>query len=75
MSTMTHRGKVTIPAALQRSFGAREGAAVGIVSTGTFAGVRPVEPVMQAPKSGFGLVKSKVKHAPADFDLAKLLAK
>jgi AbrB family looped-hinge helix DNA binding protein len=74
-STMTSKGQVTIPAALRHSFGFREGAAVEFFSTGTFVGVRPVQPSTQAPKSGFGMVKAKVKHAPADFDVATLLAK
>ena len=74
-STMTSKGQVTIPAALRHSFGFREGAAVEFFSTGTFIGVRPVQPVTQLPKSGFGMVKSRNKHAPADFDVATLLSK
>jgi AbrB family looped-hinge helix DNA binding protein len=74
-STMTRKGQVTIPAALRHSFGFREGAAVEFFSTGEFVGVRPVQSSGQVPKSGFGMVKSKKKHAPADFDVASLLAK
>jgi AbrB family looped-hinge helix DNA binding protein len=74
MSTMSRKGQVTIPAALRHSFGFREGAAVEFLSAGTFVGVRPVQADMQAPTSGFGMVKSKVKHASADFDVASLLA-
>ncbi len=74
-STMTRKGQVTIPAALRHSFGFREGAAVEFFSTGEFVGVRPAQPSGQVPKSGFGMVKSKKKHAPADFDVASLLAK
>ncbi len=71
MSTMTRKGQVTIPAALRQSFGFREGAAVEFFSAGTFVGVRPST---QAPTSGFGMVKAKVRHSPADFDVASLLA-
>jgi outer membrane lipoprotein SlyB len=74
MSTMTRKGQVTTSAAPQHSFGAREGAAVEFVSAGTLVDVRPVQPSTQTPKSGFGMVKAKVKHAPADFDVATLLA-
>jgi AbrB family looped-hinge helix DNA binding protein len=74
-STMTSKGQVTIPAALRHSFGFREGAAVEFFSTGTFVGVRPVQPAAQPPKSGFGMVKSRKKHVPADFDVATLLLK
>jgi AbrB family looped-hinge helix DNA binding protein len=74
MPIMSRKGQVTIPAGLRHSFGAREGAAVEFFSAGTFVGVRPVQPDMQAPPSGFGMVKAKVKHAPADFDMASLLA-
>ncbi len=73
-STMTSKGQVTIPAALRHSFGFREGAAVEFFSTGTFVGVRPVQPAAQAATSGFGMVKSNRQHAPADFDVASLLA-
>lgn len=74
-STMTSKGQVTIPAALRHQFGFREGAAVEFFSTGAFVGVRPVQPAAQTVKSGFGMVKSGKKHAPADFDVASLLAK
>jgi AbrB family looped-hinge helix DNA binding protein len=74
-STMTSKGQVTIPAALRHSFGFKEGAAVEFFSTGEFVGVRPVQPATQTPKSGFGMIKSKRKHPPADFDVATLLAK
>ncbi len=74
-STMTSKGQVTIPAALRHSFGFREGAAVEFFSTGTFVGVRPVQNAAQLPQSGFGIVKSRKKHAPADFDVSTLLAK
>lgn len=71
-STMTSKGQVTIPAALRHSFGFREGAAVEFFSTGTFVGVRPVQSATQATSSGFGMVKSRKKHASADFDVATL---
>ena len=74
-STMTSKGQVTIPATLRHLFGFREGAAVELFSTGTFVGVRPVQPAAQVGKSGFGMIKSRKKHAPADFDVAALLAK
>ncbi len=74
-STMTSKGQVTIPAALRHSFGFREGAAVEFFESGDFVGVRPVQPAKQAAQSGFGMVKSGKKHAPADFDAATLLAK
>lgn len=72
-STMTSKGQVTIPVALRQSFGFREGAAVEFFANGDFVGVRPLQPATQAALSGFGLVKSRKKHAPADFDVATLL--
>lgn len=38
-------------------------------------GVRLVQHEAQMPKSGFGMIKAKVKQVPADFDVATLLAK
>jgi AbrB family looped-hinge helix DNA binding protein len=74
-SNMTSKGQVTIPAALRQSFGFKAGAAVEFFQAGTYVGVRPVQNVAQSPKSGFGMVKVKVRQVPADFDVATLLAK
>jgi AbrB family looped-hinge helix DNA binding protein len=74
-STMTSKGQVTIPAALRHSFGFREGAAVEFFANGAFVGVRPVVAAKAGGISGFGMVKSKRRHAPADFDVASLLSK
>ncbi len=74
-STMTSKGQVTIPAALRHIFGFREGSAVEFFSTGEFVGVRPVQAMTAMPKSGFGMLKSKKKPAPVDFDAAALLKK
>ena len=74
-SNMTSKGQVTIPAALRQSFGFKAGAAVEFFQAGSYVGVRPVQNSMQAPKSGFGMIKAKVKQVPADFDVATLLAK
>ena len=74
-SNMTSKGQVTIPIALRQSFGFKAGAAVEFFQAGTYVGVRPVQNAAHAPKSGFGMIKAKVKHVPADFDVATLLAK
>jgi len=74
-SNMTSKGQVTIPAALRQSFGFKAGAAVEFFQAGSYVGVRPVQNAKQAPKSGFGMIKVKVKQVPADFDAATLLAK
>lgn len=75
MSNITTKGQVTIPAALRRSFGFKAGAAVEFFNAGTYVGVRPVQNLSHAPESGFAMIKSKVKHAPAHFDVASLLAR
>ncbi len=74
-SNMTSKGQVTIPAALRQSFGFKAGAAVEFFQAGSYVGVRPVQHVAKVPKSGFGMIKVKVKQVPADFDVASLLAK
>ncbi len=74
-SNMTSKGQVTIPAALRQSFGFKAGAAVEFFQAGSFVGVRPVQHARQVPKSGFGMIKAKVKQVPADFDVAALLSK
>ena len=74
-SNMTSKGQVTIPAALRQAFGFKAGAAVEFFQAGSFVGVRPVQNAAQAPVSGFGMIKVKVKQVPADFDVAALFAK
>lgn len=72
---MTSKGQVTIPAVLRQNFGFKVGAAVEFFQAGSYVGVRPVQHAAQAPKSGFGMIKAKVKQVPADFDVASLSAK
>jgi AbrB family looped-hinge helix DNA binding protein len=74
-SNMTSKGQVTIPAAFRQSLGFKAGAAVEFFQAGSYVGVRPVQHAARAPKSGFGMIKAKVKQVPADFDVATLLAK
>ena len=74
-SNMTSKGQVTIPAALRQSFGFKAGAAVEFFQAGSYVGVRPVQHAAKTPKSGFGMIKAKVKQVSADFDAATLLAK
>lgn len=72
-SNMTSKGQVTIPAALRQSFGFKAGAAVEFFQAGSFVGVRPLQNAKQAPGSGFGMIKARIKQVPADFDVATLL--
>ncbi len=74
-SNMTSKGQVTIPAAFRQSLGFKTGAAVEFFEAGSYVGVRPVQHASHAPKSGFGMIKAKVKQVPTDFDVATLLAK
>ncbi len=74
-SNMTSKGQVTIPAVLRQSFGFKAGAAVEFFKAGSYVGVRPVQNMTQVPKSGFGMIRVKVKQVPADFDVATLLVK
>ncbi len=74
-SNMTSKGQVTIPAAMRQSFGFKVGAAVEFFKAGSYVGVRPVQNMTQVPKSGFGMIKAKVKQVPADFDVATLFLK
>ena len=73
-SNMTSKGQVTIPAALRESFGFKAGVAVEFFQAGSYIGVRTVKNAAQAPQSGFGMIKAKVKQVPADFDVATLWA-
>jgi AbrB family looped-hinge helix DNA binding protein len=75
LSTLTSKGQVTIPIAMRQQLGLVAGSAVVFNLNGDGSGI-----VMQAApsakkqsKEGYGLVRVKGKHSPADFDAASLL--
>jgi AbrB family looped-hinge helix DNA binding protein len=73
-TTITSKGQVTIPSDLRRHFGLQQGMAVSFAMAGDHIELRPAPSVSRGAVSGFGLVKSRRKPVPVDFDVASLSA-
>lgn len=72
-STVTSKGQVTIPKEIRRELGIRQGSRVVFAVKNGKAEVRVVHRSPAAVESGFGMLKARGRHMPADFDPARLL--
>ena len=70
--TLTTKGQVTIPRAMRQHFGLQPGVAVQFAIEGDHIALRPAPSLRDTPASGFGLIRSRRKSVPADFDVASL---
>lgn len=73
-STVTSKGQVTIPKAVRRELGIRQGSRVVFEVKKGKVEVRVVHRAPAAIESGFGMLKARNRRVPADFDPATLLA-
>ena len=73
-STVTSKGQVTIPKEVRRELGIRQGSRVVFAVKNGKAEVRVVHRAPGAIESGFGMLKGRGRHLPADLDPATLLA-
>ena len=71
-TTLTSKGQVTIPKDVRQHFGLKQGMVVTFSIEGDHIAVRPARVPQSEVGSGFGLVKSRRKPVPADFDAATL---
>jgi AbrB family looped-hinge helix DNA binding protein len=71
-STVTSKGQVTIPKAIRRQLGIRQGSRVEFALRKDKAELRVVHRAKRGAASGFGLLKAR-RHLPADFDIASLV--
>ncbi len=72
-TTLTSKGQVTIPRDVRQHFGLTQGMALIFEIEGDHIALRPARASRQAEVSGFGLIKSRRKAVPADFDVASLV--
>lgn len=72
-ATLSSKGRVTVPKAVRRQLGLRQGTRVTVVVEGDHAVLRPAVPQRVAPKSGFAMVEVSGPAVPPDFDVAGLL--
>ena len=75
-STVTSKGQVTIPMAIRRALGIRQGSRVAFATTkGGKVELHVLHRAPAAVASGFGMLDSRGKRLPAEFDAASLLTR
>lgn len=70
--SVTSKGQVTIPKSVRQELGIQAGTQVTFRVVGDHVEMRPISIPSEVPSSGFGLLRSKKKPVPADFDVAAL---
>lgn len=73
-TTLTSKGQVTIPRDVRQRFGLKQGMAITFAVEGDHITLRAASAPTPAQARGFGLIKSRRKGVPADFDVASVLA-
>lgn len=73
ITSVTSKGQVTIPKRVRQKLGIRTGTKVAIEVVGDHAELRLKTSAGAVPDKGFGLLKSRRRSMPSDFDLAGLL--
>lgn len=73
-TSVTSKGQVTIPQDVRRRLGIRQGSRVAFTVVGDHAELQVIEQPAKVGRSGFGMLKTPIAPAPADFDVASLLA-
>ena len=71
-TSVTSKGQVTIPLKFRQALGIRTGSKVEFSAAGGHLEVR-VQSALASNQSGAGMLKSRKKAVPADFDPAALL--
>lgn len=71
--SVTSKGQVTIPKAVRQKLGIRAGTKVQFRVVGDRAEMMRMGAPAPAAASGFGILKSRRRAVPADFDVASLL--
>ena len=74
-TSVTSKGQVTIPHNIRQSLGIRKGSRVTFVLAGDHIELRVKNTPETVAEGGFGMLKSKRKAVPVDFDPATLLEK
>ena len=72
-TSVTSKGQVTIPKELRQQLGIRQGSRVEFSLVGDHVEMRVKSSPTGVTGTGFGLLKSRRKSLPADFDPASIL--
>ena len=70
---VTSQGRVTIPKELRKRLGIRRGSRVEFVVVGDRVELRLMNRAMEAVQSGYGMLRTRRRAAPADIDVAPLI--
>ena len=71
--TVSNKGQVTIPKKLRNRLGIAKGSKLGFSVVGDHIELRLLDPQhTEMPISGYGMLKSKQRSVPADFDPSTL---
>jgi AbrB family looped-hinge helix DNA binding protein len=73
-TTLTSKGQVTIPRDVRQHFGLKQGMAISFEIEGDHIALRAARPPQPADASGFGLVQSRRKGVPVDWDAASMVS-
>ena len=73
-SSVTSKGQVTIPKEVRRELGIRQGSRVAFRVSKGKAELRVLHREPGRATSGFGMLKVRRRHLPAEFDAATLLS-
>ena len=72
-STVTSKGRVTIPKEVRRALGIRQGSRVAFATKNGKVELRVLHRSTETVESGNGMLDARGKKLPADFDAASLL--
>jgi AbrB family looped-hinge helix DNA binding protein len=72
-TSVTSKGQVTIPKQLRQQLGIRQGSRIEFLLVGDHVEMRVRSSPASEPGSGFGMLESRRRAVPADFDPAALL--
>lgn len=72
-TSVTSKGQVTIPLKIRQQLGIRKGSKVTFEYVGDHIEMRIKTTPTPVAESGYGMLKSRRKAVPADFDPATLL--
>lgn len=73
VTSVTSKGQVTIPKELRQQLGIRQGSRIEFSLVGDHVEMRVRSSPAGGDSSGFGMLKSRRKAVPVDFDPAGLL--
>lgn len=71
-TTLTSKGRVTIPRDIRQYFGLKQGMVMTCEVAGDHIALRPVRVPLQGQTNGFGLITSRRKGVRADIDETSL---